>query len=199
MATPTSACASAGASLVPSPVIATSLPLASARRLMRLHLHPRAWPRRGSRRRRPPSGDGRRGARVVARDHDRADAHGAEAGEALLRYRSSPRPSGSTMPEHAPDRPRPRAACRPSVTDLRGLCADVVGRRSAQRLDTDVREDRRRPRPSGSDRPARSIAAHARLRGERDERGIAPAACARTPCFSIDEHHDRSALGCLVG
>ena len=73
MATPTSACASAGASLVPSPVMATSRPPRCSR-LDQVHL---VLGRRlgeevvdaGFR------GDDRRGARVVAGDHDRADAH----------------------------------------------------------------------------------------------------------------------------
>ena len=76
IATPTSACASAGASLVPSPVIATSLPaglLAADQR----HL---VFGRRlgeevvdaGL------GGDGRGGQRVVAGDHHGADAHRAQ-------------------------------------------------------------------------------------------------------------------------
>ena len=81
MATPTSAWASAGASLVPSPVIATSLPLACSsldqphlglgRGLGEEVVDARL------------AGDRRGGARVVAGDHDGADAHGAEAVEAL--------------------------------------------------------------------------------------------------------------------
>ena len=78
MATPTSACASAGASLVPSPVMATRRPaallLADA---AEFHF------RRGlgeeivhARLRR----DGGGGEGIVARDHDGADAHAREAG-----------------------------------------------------------------------------------------------------------------------
>ncbi len=81
IATPTSACASAGASLVPSPVIATRLPPACSR-LMQRHLvlgrrlgEEVVDARLG--------GDRLRGERVVAGDHHRADAHRAQLGEAL--------------------------------------------------------------------------------------------------------------------
>ncbi len=81
MATPTSACASAGASLVPSPHIATSLPLACSSRIsLQLVL--------GRRLRQEIvdagfGGDRRRGHRIVAGDHHGADAHAAQFGEAL--------------------------------------------------------------------------------------------------------------------
>ncbi len=81
MATPTSAWASAGASLVPSPVMATSLPC----RLLRadqLHL----GLGRGLGEEVVDAGllgDRRRGQRVVAGDHDRADAHRPQLVEAL--------------------------------------------------------------------------------------------------------------------
>ena len=81
MATPTSACASAGASLVPSPVIATSLPFACSSR-MSAHL----GLGRGLGEKVVDAGllrDGGGGARVVAGDHHGADAHRAEASEAL--------------------------------------------------------------------------------------------------------------------
>ena len=81
MATPTSAWASAGASLVPSPVMATRRPPACSF-LMRSSLSLGvAWARKSST---PASrGDGRGGERVVAGDHHRADAHGPQLGEAL--------------------------------------------------------------------------------------------------------------------
>ena len=81
MARPTSACASAGASLVPSPVIATRRPPACSfliRSILSL--------RRGLRQKIVHAGfggDGRCGQRVVAGDHDGADAHGAQLLEAL--------------------------------------------------------------------------------------------------------------------
>ena len=81
MATPTSAWASAGASLVPSPHMATSLPLAcSSRMSLQLVLGRRLGEEivdAGLR------GDGGGGHRVVAGDHDGADAHAAQLGEAL--------------------------------------------------------------------------------------------------------------------
>ena len=81
MATPTSAWASAGASLVPSPHMATSLPsllLADQRELVL---------RRGLGEEIVDAafgGDGRRGQRIVAGDHHGADAHAAQLGEALV-------------------------------------------------------------------------------------------------------------------
>ena len=81
MATPTSAWASAGASLVPSPHMATSLPLAcSSRMSLQLVLGRRLGEEvvdAGLR------GDRGGGHRVVAGDHDGADAHAAQLGEAL--------------------------------------------------------------------------------------------------------------------
>jgi hypothetical protein len=81
IATPTSAWASAGASLVPSPVIATRCPggllLADAAELVfgRGLGHEVVDAGLG--------GDGRGRQRVVAGDHHRADAHAAQLGEAL--------------------------------------------------------------------------------------------------------------------
>ena len=81
MATPTSAWASAGASLVPSPHIATSLPLACSSRIsLQLVLGRRLGEEivdAGF------GGDRGGGHRVVAGDHDGADAHAAQLGEAL--------------------------------------------------------------------------------------------------------------------
>ena len=81
MATPTSACASAGASLVPSPVIATRRPPRCSS-LMSVHL----VLGRGLGEEVVDAGflgDDRRGARVVAGDHHRADAHAPQIGEPL--------------------------------------------------------------------------------------------------------------------
>ena len=81
IATPTSAWASAGASLVPSPHMATSLPLACSSRIScELRLRRRLGEEvvdAGL------GGDGGGGHRVVAGDHHRADAHAAQLGEAL--------------------------------------------------------------------------------------------------------------------
>ena len=82
MATPTSACASAGASLVPSPVIATSRPSAcSLLDVFELVL------RRGLREEVIDAGflcNRGGGQRVVAGDHDGADPHRPQRCEALL-------------------------------------------------------------------------------------------------------------------
>ncbi len=82
IATATSACASAGASLVPSPVMATSRPpawcsrisfsLASRRRFGQEIVDARFGGNRGG------------GQRVIARDHDRLNPHVPQFGKALL-------------------------------------------------------------------------------------------------------------------
>ena len=81
IASPTSAWASAGASFVPSPVIATRWPSACWRAdegdlVLGLGLGDEVVDA-------GLAGDRRRGQRVVAGDHDRPDAHPAELGEAL--------------------------------------------------------------------------------------------------------------------
>jgi hypothetical protein len=82
IATPTSACASAGASFVPSPVIATSRPpLLRPPGCTRAFASGVASARKSST---PASfGDGRGGEGVVTGDHDGADPHGAQPLEAL--------------------------------------------------------------------------------------------------------------------
>ena len=77
IATPTSACASAGASLVPSPVIATSFPLACSSLMSRIFASGVASREEIVNAGFP--GDRRRRARIVAGDHHRANAHRAEA------------------------------------------------------------------------------------------------------------------------
>ena len=85
MATPTSACASAGASLVPSPVIATSWPPACSRLISAILSSGVASARKSS----TPASSAiaSRGQRVVAGDHDRTDAHPAQLVEALAHAR----------------------------------------------------------------------------------------------------------------
>ena len=81
MATPTSACASAGASLVPSPHMATSLPLACSSRMSWSLFSGVACARKSS----TPASAAIAAAvkRIVARDHHRADAHAPKLGKAL--------------------------------------------------------------------------------------------------------------------
>ena len=90
MATPTSACASAGASLVPSPVMATRKPpcllLADERHLVLGRGLGEEVVDAGL------LGDGGGGERVVAGDHHRADAHAAQLVEPLARCPPSRRP-----------------------------------------------------------------------------------------------------------
>ena len=73
IATPTSACASAGASLVPSPVIATSLPSACSRLISAILSSGVACARKSSTPASLAIAGGRQ--RVVAGDHHRLDAH----------------------------------------------------------------------------------------------------------------------------
>ena len=81
MATPTSAWASAGASLVPSPVMATSLPPPCSARISSILRLGRGL---GQEVVDPGlAGDGGRRERVVAGDHDGADAHAPELVEAV--------------------------------------------------------------------------------------------------------------------
>ena len=81
MATPTSACASAGASFVPSPVIATIRPFACSSLIRAIFASGVASARKSST---PASSrDHGGGDAVVAGDHHRADAHLAQLVEAL--------------------------------------------------------------------------------------------------------------------
>ena len=81
IATPTSAWARAGASLVPSPVMATSAPPACSRRMSAILSSGVASARKSST---PASSAMARAVqRVVAGDHDRADAHAPQLVEAL--------------------------------------------------------------------------------------------------------------------
>ncbi len=81
MATPTSAWASAGASFVPSPVIATMRPFACSSLMRAIFVSGVASARKSST---PAScGDDGGGDAVVAGDHHRADAHLAQLVEAL--------------------------------------------------------------------------------------------------------------------
>ena len=81
MATPTSACASAGASFVPSPVIATMRPFACSSLISAIFASGVASARKSST---PAScGDHGGGDAVVAGDHHRADPHPAQLVEAL--------------------------------------------------------------------------------------------------------------------
>ena len=146
MATPTSACASAGASFVPSPVMATRWPAACSSR-MRLQLrfrrglgHEVVHARLG--------GDGGGGQRVVAGDHHGADAHLAQVGEAFLdaaldhvlelHDASTSRPSATTSGV-----PPEREISSTALADgLRKAAAELVH----------VSRASRRPRPCGSQR-----------------------------------------------
>ena len=141
IATPTSAWASAGASLVPSPVMATSLPSACSSR-MRASLF---------------SGvacgeevvdagfgrDGGGGQRVVAGDHDGADAHGAQLGEALA-HAALDDVLQMDDAEHLLVRRPPPAACRPIARCVRRSSSAPAGPSAAVRRCDELRRSRRR-------------------------------------------------------
>ena len=132
MATATSAWASAGASLVPSPVIATSRP-SRLDVADQLELGLRAWPGPGSRRPRPRR-DGGGGQRVVAGDHDGLDAHAAQLGEALAD------PALDDVlelddAEHLGAVGHDQRACAPALAIAVHRAADLGGNGAAQLLD----------------------------------------------------------------
>ena len=196
MATPTSAWASAGASLVPSPHIATSLPcrllladqleLVLGRRLGEEVVDARL------------GGDRGRGQRVVAGDHHRADAHRAQLGEAL----ADAALDDVLEVDDAEQRGRPRrrrAACRRlarccSATALEARAAGAAAAPCAHVLE---RWRRRRPCGSAGRRRRRRSCGSAR---ERDEaaRAAAPSRAAQAVLL-LGQHDDRAALGRLVG
>ena len=194
MATATSAWASAGASLVPSPVIATSRPsacmsadqleLGLRRRLGEEIVHPRL------------RADRRRRQRIVAGDHDGLDAHPAELGEALAD------PALDDVLEldrrRAPWRRRRRpAGVAPALAIVSTAARTSLGT-DPPRL-PDVRLDG--VGGALADLPPVQVhAAHARLRGEGDERGpeLLDLALA-DPVLLLGEDDDAPALRRLVG
>ena len=156
-------------------------------------------------------GDRGRGGRIVAGDHDGADAHAAELGETLadaalddvLEVDDAEKPS---VLGHGK---RSAAGFCDRVGDgielARGFCtnrrmeyADRAGRTDRRRCRVDVAQDRidgalADPRAADLD------AAHAALRGEWDEIGaqLGQIAAAHTVLF-LGEHDDGTALGGLV-
>ena len=172
IATPTSAWASAGASLVPSPVIATRLPPACSRLISAILSSGVASARKSST---PASvGDRRRGERVVAGDHHGADAHRPQLVEALAHARLH----GVLEPDHAEHPPRADAPALVDDDQRRGAVARDAARRSGR-----ARAARGRPRPRRTGAPSRRRpcapcrpvgqvhAGHAGLGGERHQHG----------------------------
>ena len=208
MATPTSAWASAGASLVPSPHIATSLPLACSSRISCSLSSGVACGEEvvdaGL------GGDGGGGHRVVAGDHHGADAHAAQLGEAL----ADAALDDVLEVDDAEQRGRPwrrRAACRrpwrsrrrsPAPRGRLGVRA-AGSARCCRCATPERRRDIGEDRVDGAlaDRRAADVdAAHPGLRGEghegRAELGHVAAADA---VLLLGQHDDRAALRRLVG
>ena len=201
MATPTSACASAGASLVPSPVIATSRPPACSRLISAILSSGLASARKSST---PAScGDRRGGERIVAGDHHGADAHGAQPVEALA-HAALHDVLEIDDAQHA----RRRAVALGHHQRRAALAGDPLHQRGAVRP-ARRRHARapsatpRRPRPCGSGGRPRVDAAHPGRRRERHEFhaavpcGIAQLAAAQAEPL-LGQHHDAPALGRLV-
>ena len=175
MATPTSACASAGASFVPSPVMATSLPCACSRLMSSILASGRRLGEEvvdaGL------LGDHGGGERVVAGDHHGADAHGAHLVEAL----ADAALDDVLEVDHAE---------RPVVAGDGERGAALAGDLRQRRLEFGRHLAPLLPDP-GDDGVAGALAhavsvevdaAHARLRGELDEASRARGRCGGRGC-----------------
>ena len=196
IATPTSACASAGASFVPSPVIATRRPPCCSRLISSILSSGVASARKSSTPASLAMTGG--GARVVAGDHHRADAHAAQVLEALgdaglddvlevdHPERAVRRPC--SLPRWAP-RPR-RAACRParrsSRPPRRARPVTVPPCSSTQRR-TESAAPLRTARPSKST-PLMRVCAVNGMSSAPSELALAQAV------LVLGEHDDRAAL-----
>ena len=195
IATPTSACASAGASLVPSPVIATRRPPSCSRRISASLSSGVASARKSST---PAScGDRRGGHRVVARDHDGADPHAAQLVEPLADAGLHDVLEVDDA-EHRCTVGRRRAACRRCRDDRVHGGRHLGG--TAPPRSRDVPEH-------GAGRTLAHGAAvevdpaHARLRRERHPGRVPELAllAGSQPVALLAQHDDRAALGRLVG
>ena len=200
IATPTSACASAGASLVPSPVIATIRPPACSRRINSSFCSGVASrqevvdPGLG--------GDGGGGDGVVTRDHHRADAHHPKVAEAL------PDPALHDILEV--DRTQdPDVSVLPLGHDQRGAAGasdrfhhpSDLARHHPAALIHPARDCVRSPLPNLA--AAEVHTAHPGRRGEGNEAHRRMSVPSRRPLPQgeplLGEHDDASALGSLVG
>ncbi len=192
IATPTSACASAGASLVPSPVIATSLPLACSSLMSRILVSGVASARKSSTPASLAIAAAVRGLSPViitvrmpiARKRSKRSAMPVLTTSLrwMIPSRRAPSATASGVPPESPMRLAMRAQI---VRDLAALLLDEAHHGVDGAL--------------AHGAPARQVdAAHARLRRERDERAAAPVDRRRTHLLG-DEGDDRSPLGRLVG
>ena len=192
MATPTSAAASAGASFVPSPVIATRFPPACSRRISAILSSGFASARKSS----TPASSAiaSRGERVVAGDHHRADPHRPELREALAHPLLDDVLEVDDA-ERASRRSRRRAASRPRRATRSTIASSSAGTEPPRVLD---------PAPDRvggalADRaPVEVDAAHPRLGRERDERAFGDVPLAQ-PVALLREDDDRAPFRRLVG
>ena len=195
MQTPTSACASAGASLVPSPHMAIRRPL----RLFAADVAQLVFGRRlgdeivdaGFR------GDRRRGHRIVAGDHHGLDAHAAQGGEAVPHVRLH----HVFQVDHAEDaaavdQAQRRAARARDLVDrgaerrrLRNVLPSLLARELEHRIDRTFTDF------SGSDIDPR----HPSRRRELDELGAGRRHLSAHVIFFLRQGDDRAAFRGLVG
>ncbi len=192
MATPTSAWASAGASFVPSPVMATIRPLACSSLIRAILFSGVASARKSS----TPDSLAMYGGgdRVVAGDHHRADAHLAQLVEALLDAALDDvlEVDDAERPVVAGDHER-RAALAGDAVDGR---VDL-GRHLAAALLDEVAHGI--GRALADDRAVHVHAAHAGRGRERHELGFDGRELVLAHAELLGQDDDRAALGRLVG
>ena len=171
MATPTSAWASAGASLVPSPLMATSLPLACSSRMSFILASGVASARKSS-----TPASAAMAAAVSGLSPVIITVRMPMRRSSAKRSRMPPLTMSLRWmtPSSLPVRRRRRAACRRPWR-----CARRRAPTSRGAVDAHVAEDRRRPRPCGSTRPSRSMPLMRVCGGERDEVGAPRLAASR--------------------
>ena len=195
IATATSAWASAGASLVPSPVMATSRPPAWYSRISFSLASGVACGEEvvdaGL------GGDGGGGQRVVAGDHHRLDAHAAQLGEALLDAALDDVLQVDDA-EHAARRRRRRAACRPASAIASTIVRTSAGNVAAHAARRRPRSRRRRPCGSGGRSRSTPLMRVCAVKGtnvgaERVDVALAQAV------LLLGQHDDAAALRRLVG
>ena len=169
IATPTSAWASAGASFVPSPVMATRCPAACSSRMRLSFCSGVACAMKSS----TPGfgGNGGGGERIVARDHHGSDAHFAQMREAFLdaafhhvfQLNDAEHFAAFRHDQGVP--PEREISSTPWLMALREHAAQLI-HIDANRVRRAFADGRG---PAGRRTAGKVHAAHARLRGERDE------------------------------
>ena len=192
MATPTSACASAGASLVPSPVIATSRPSACCARISSILASGVASARKSS----TPDSSAILAAvsrlspvTMTVRMPIRRSRSKRSAMPSLTTSLSSMTPSTCASRATASGVEPSRATRSSSACERRRRLAALVGDPAQDRV----------ARALAQARAVEVDAAHAGLRGEGDELRVLRLELVLAQPVLLGEHDDRAALGRLVG